>query len=59
MPEATVTTGAAVAARIEDAYKIYGRGDAEVRALERRHARLPDRARSPRSWAPPGPASRR
>jgi putative ABC transport system ATP-binding protein len=33
MPEATVTTGAAVAARIEDAYKIYGRGDAEVRAL--------------------------
>jgi putative ABC transport system ATP-binding protein len=33
MPEATVTTGAAVAARIEDAYKIYGSGDAEVRAL--------------------------
>jgi putative ABC transport system ATP-binding protein len=33
MPEATVTAGAAVAARIEDAYKIYGSGDAEVRAL--------------------------
>ncbi len=34
MPEApTVTAGAALAARIEDAYKIYGTGDAEVRAL--------------------------
>jgi len=34
MPDApTVTTGAALAARIEDAYKIYGSGDAEVRAL--------------------------
>ena len=34
MPDGTtVTTGAAVAARIEDAFKIYGSGDAEVRAL--------------------------
>ena len=33
MPDATATTAAAVAARIEDAYKIYGTGDAEVRAL--------------------------